>query len=183
MAAILVRIIPFHKAIRLLLAVVLLINGAIASGFRHVHAAGEETHSHRASDGSHQVCDHVGSHSHKRRSTEAPGHGDRSSLEVRLVAHTHVSLLGIEISLPSSSQSDEEGCEPGSAELYCRNVDSAIVAATRLAEFELLRPVSSRGLAAVAVPTHHAGTNLFPQFHAAYLCDGARLQRSGVLLI
>ena len=124
---------------------------------QHSHAAGDRPHSHVHA---HQVHDHEHEHN---------GLGPS-------VAHTHVTLFGVDFTLPAESEDDasrEDRCTflgqtPSGIETDQSASRFSVVAEPEFDSGELLPTVPTfRSIAASAAP----------------LCDTARHERSGVLLI
>ena len=148
-----------HHLIAVVLAVCTLLIGVPAR--QHAHAAGDRPHSHGHG---HEHSRHVHEHGH-----EHDGLGSS-------YAHVHVTLFGVDFTLPANSDDDEgreERCTflgqtPSGIELD-RSASHFSVVAEPVFDFGELFPVVAtfRSIAASAAP----------------LCDTARHERSGVLLI
>lgn len=135
---------------------------------QHSHVAGDRPHSHGNShDGAHHVhAHHVHDHGH-----EHEHNGVGSS-----VAHVHVTLFGVDFTLPAESDDDassEERCTflgqtPSGIEMSPSTSHFSVVAEPMFDAGELLPMVATfRSIAASAAP----------------LCDTARQERCCVLLI
>ena len=174
-------LIPFHNAISLLLAAALLTNSVAVTHFSHIHAGGEECHSHGAeADHGHVGC-HEGGHAHEGISAERDDDGNVTHLTTGPIPHAHVSLFGFMFSLPSSDKSGPNEDEPD--ELAALDDDPAIVPINHLVRCDDVRPgspLSCPGDTIVQIP---ATKTLCAQVPTPPLCDRARFERSGVLLI
>jgi hypothetical protein len=129
---------------------------------QHSHAAGDRPHSHLHAR-------HV--HAHHGHDHEHVHDGVESSY-----AHVHVTLFGVDFTLPADSDDDKNhdarctflGQAPSGVEMDQSNSHSSLVA----------DPVMDAGRPLSIVPTFRSIAAA-----AAPLCDTARHERSGVLLI
>ena len=173
-----------QKAMNLLLSALVLAWGFVPPGFEHAHAGGGDSdHQH---DTDHDVAHH-GSHHHDADAEHhehavEPDDTDVTAL-VDYALHFHWQLLGVEFSMPmpmEPTDGDDEGTVPPAVV----RVMNEIVPATQAG------PAFGRVLlAANCAPSADVVRNLEPiprppnLVTSIPLCDSARLERSGVLLV
>ena len=163
-----------------MLSALVLAWGVVPPGFEHAHAGGHSDHQH---DKCREVSHH-GSHHHDTDDEhhEHAAESDATGL-VDCVLHFHWRLLGVEFSMPVPTEpadGDDEGTVPPAVV----RMTSEIVPATQAG------PAFGRVLlAASCAPSADVVRNLEPiprppnLVTSVPLCDSARLERSGVLLV
>ena len=168
------------------MAVVVAGSNGFSPGVTHAHAGGAATHSHgsdadsransrEADDHGHSHAGHAHSHSHKHPH-------DHSARVEDCVTHTHANFLGLPITIPATDDGRSSDRQDGAAllvEIVAAPCDVASNGHGTRIEAQLGVPTFSVSLSAdTLLSIHHrpnAGHNL--------LCDTARLERTGVLLI
>ncbi len=175
------RISPHQKLISWLLAALLLVNGIGAQGFNHAHAEGNESHSH-ANDGmvAHVCGVHRNSH-HGDHPTEQPHHGDGDLTPTR-VLHTHLSLFGLVFSIPDSEDTHDADEVSQSSSFLRLNDQRNVLLVDRYLDMEFLRTLTLAATFGDAV-ANHVAVLTSSQVASTPLCDSARFERTGVLLI
>ena len=170
-----------NKTLTLLLVATTLAGWLMPPGVRHAHAGGEEAHSHHHDHEDdhrhgHHACESHGEHGVAERDVEAAG---------LVVAHIHFNFLGFGFSLPCPD-SDED--DPTNQDRI------ATFGFVGLSKEVLLQRESARDIAIVfsidlqcwfhreeALEALHRLVAL--RLDRSLLCDSARFERSGVLLI
>ena len=170
-----------QKAMNLLLSALVLAWGFVPPGFEHAHAGGGD------SDHQHDECREVAHHDSHDHDTDDGHHEHATETDVTLlvdhVLHLHWRLLGVELSVPVSvepADGDDEDTVPPPVV----RVTNEIVPATQAG------PLFGRVLlVASCAPSADVVRNLEPiprppnLVTSIPLCDSARLERSGVLLV
>ena len=171
-----------RKTLNLLLSALVLAWGIVPPGVLHTHAGGDDS-THRYSN-AHEVACHD---SHDHDSDDE--HHDHATLpDVSLLAdsvvHLHWQFLGIEFSMPVPEQTAEGDDDRGTLPSALAPVMNEAVPAIQLG--------SSLGrvfLGAVCAPSTDVVRDLEPVprppnlVTSIPLCDSARFERSGVLLV
>lgn len=179
-----------HLLMTLLLIAVMAIPAMSPPALRHSHADGDKSHQHGAASAERHT--HGPRHAHSprhRHSADAAKtkhtHDDRASQSPQSpVEHLHVFWFGIQFSLPLSAPERSDSPRPMvSTEQWVPlisevtlpdafQVGSHIPAVDLLTSTELTPRL-----------TAHSEVRPLPQLAAALLCDAARRERSGVLVI
>ncbi|MDC0934824.1 hypothetical protein OAS39_00965 [Pirellulales bacterium] len=170
-----------YNAVSVLLTALMLAGSVGAHAFGHAHVGGDEFHSHADGAivvhdcGSHR-CAYCNDHQEQHRCT-----GDYP-LAAASVSHTHLTLFGFDFSIPPAGDSDDDHDNPLSTTFVGLSDDCPIVLVARSLDIDLLRALLLTASVGdlVASPT---ATFAMPQAPSAPLCDSARFERSGVLLI
>jgi hypothetical protein len=172
-----------QKAMNLLLSALVLAWGFVPPGFEHAHAGGDSDHQH---DQCREVSHH-GSHHHdaddEHHEHAAEPEDTDGTLLVEFALHFHWQLLGVEFSMPVPTE-PADGDDGGPVPPVVVRVMSEIVPATQ-AGLAFGRAL----LAANCAPSADVVRNLEPiprppnLVTSIPLCDSARLERSGVLLV
>ncbi|MFV2069935.1 MAG: hypothetical protein ACC645_23460 [Pirellulales bacterium] len=171
-----------RKTMNLLLSALVLAWGIVPPGFQHAHEGGSDT-AHRH-DSRHEVIHHD-SHHHD---TEDAHHEHATLPEVsRLgdyVVHLHWLFLDMDFSMPVPEEPVDGGDDDGTVPTAFVRVMNEMVPATH-AGSSFVRMLQ----AAICMPGVDVVSSLEPIPHPSNLvtslplCDSARLERSGVLLI
>ena len=169
-----------HHSISVLLAASLLANGSGGHGFGHSHVGGDDSHSHADEP---TVAHDCGTHKCSHRHSNADEHPHEVEIQWTLASifHTHLNLFGFDFSVPASDNPHDDD-ESRSSMWICLVDDSAVVLTARTIDIDLLRTLSLKP-SADDVTGSAAATFTTPQVPTAPLCDSARFERSGVLLI
>ncbi len=164
------------------LLAVLVIGGSISPpAYRHAHAGGDVAHNHRSQNGQKQVDSH-GNGCHCDCHHHAAHHGHASEAPT---AHVHVGLPWIELTLPTSDDSDSDPSRSDRDDLpvivrviddYVPNSDGGGDASTHAVTKS---PIRSHVVVSSTPSLKHAQ----PTAPSVLLCDTARHERSGVLRI
>lgn len=166
----------------LLLSALVLAWGIVPPVVRHGHEGGEDTtHRHNAVAPQGHDC---GNRGHSIDADSQPAGAEGSPAVLRsLVVHLHWSLWGVDFSVPVS-QDDQPSDEGNATEsvVVCL-VDSVPTPVTENNSFASIDPVTiwQFGLASTVVQT--SSLPLSSRTQSAPLCDRARRERSGVLLV
>ena len=183
----------FHKALTLLLTTAVLTGSLLPPALSHAHAEGDRPHSQR----SEAVINDDHAHSHH---TEKHDHADHSeqdrgeSMPPFLVGgtkessiHLHVFVFGIDFSIPMPHRdgSDDPLTPDDGGHIEYVRLTTDVVLASRV---DLSVAVDVAAAASVFPDRHDAALSLTARFgirtvDRILLCDGARFERSGVLLI
>ncbi len=169
-----------QKTMNLLLSALVLAWGIVPPGVQHVHAGGSDpTHGHgerdeMAHDGSH---DHESDHEHHDHAMVTD-----LSLLADYVLHLHWRLLGVEFSMPMPEKpvDDDEGTVPP-AVVRVMN-EEGLTMQTGPSFGRVMLAVTCTPSADV-VQKLEAVPRLPNLVTSIPLCDSARLERSGVLLV
>lgn len=161
--------------VRMLLSVGLLLNGFCTRAIHHAHAGGDRPHDHHVS----HEHDHRG-HSHDVCSN----HTSRASELSDSIPHRHFSMLGFEMTTPSSGESNQSDPSP------YEPTKLAVIAATRAGSLAAawrapVSPLRALQCAANAMRAQCPAASCRFSFRpalAGFLCDTARHERSGVQL-
>ena len=166
----------------LLLSTLVLAWGIVPSAIRHGHEGGEDTnHRHEA------VANHGRDHDDRGHSSDAdsqPAGSEVSPAVLRsLVVHLHWSLFGVDFSVPVSEDDQPDDGSNAAEPAVVRLVDSVPTPAIEndRSPSNSLVTASQPGLDSAVVPTSSLTTPSLTQ--SAPLCDRARHERSGVLLV
>ena len=181
-----------RNLVTLLLIAVMALSAVSSPALRHSHTDGDQSHQHSVATVEHRqdahACDHKHSTRHHRHAdatrTKKP-HDERASQSAQSpVVHLHVFGFGFQSSLPLSDpdRSDSRPSNPGAeewvpliSEISFPNVaqdGSTILAVDLLTPTGLMPRLPARS--EVRPPRESA---------MALLCDAARRERSGVLVI
>jgi hypothetical protein len=169
----------------LLLAALVVAWGSVPPAVRHSHVGGDDArHCHR----------HHGRDAHRHfHGNDAHGHfherSDRSSQDVStrilagVIVHLHWGWLGLHVSLPVTEDERSDGGPDGAVPTVFRLVDmlpTPTVGTCGFAGHSLSPEPPSGFVGFVAAAPLQRSPDLLP---AAPLCDRARRERSGVLLV
>jgi hypothetical protein len=170
-----------NNTMNMLLATLLVVNSVGAYGYHHAHAGGDESHSHGGDAIVTHECDSHTCPEHDDHSRENPNEGE-TRLASATIAHAHFSFFGFELSIPDSDDSRQHDDDPRSMTFVSLGDDCEVVVSARYADIELLRTLSLTAYNSdvAATPTAEPST---PQVLSKCLCDSARFERCGVLLI
>jgi len=196
-----------HKALKLVLASAVLVGSLVPPAFCHAHTAGDRPHSHNSELGEHSkrdehghVHDHKVSKEHHHRSQhsddddcslETPKHVESAPTlgdnEVeRSARHSHFFFVGFSFSfpLPFSDESDNP-LTPDERHLEYVRLTTDVVLASRV---DLSDAVDVATAAPVFLDRFDAAMSRTTKssirpVDRILLCDSARCERSGVLLI
>lgn len=171
------RFFPSQKAISWLLTALLLVNGAGMHGFCHAHVEGDEFHSHDNETMLSHDCD-----SHNRDHSQEKVVGYESQLAEVSIHHIHLSFFGMDFSQPDSEDSPSDDEETQSSIFVRLTHDCSIVLVAQSLDSDCLR-ILSLSPTSCDVVTFQVATLSAPQVPTAPLCDCARFERSGVLVI
>ncbi len=175
-----------HRSISLLLTAAVLAGAVLPPAVGHAHVGGDESHSHEQE---HAYDDHVHHHAHQHVDE---GHGDdRNGDDVfgSSVPHLHLSVAGFNFSLPLPI--DGHSHRP----FLPMNDDVGVFAVVSLTDdFTIVSQVDLATIVDVSVAdvvTSDVSTDeddararwLKGRADRIFLCDSARCERSGVLLI
>ena len=167
-------------ATNLLLSALVLAWGVVPPAVRHSHEGGADVN-HR-----HEVAAHHGHehHGHSHDEDWHPGGAKVSASVLRgLVVHLHWSFLGLDFSVPLSDDEQSKDGRQAATPAVVRLVDFAPAPTLDTGHSLSIAPVivalSSLEAALVQAPSL-AG---FERRQSAPLCDRARRERSGVLLV
>jgi hypothetical protein len=166
----------------LLLSALVLAWGIVPPAIRHGHEGGEEAnHSHEA----------VAHHEHDHDGHQHPGHEDSQPAGAvvspgafrGLVVHLHWSLFGVDFSVPVSQNEPPEDGSNNAEPALVRLVDSVPSPVLGNSSFagDSSAAAAQAGLDSAVAPTSLLTTGKLTQ--SAPLCDRARHERSGVLLV
>jgi hypothetical protein len=179
-----------QRGIRLLLSILLIAGNGISPGVTHAHAEGDRPHRHEHhGDGdivhshSHRTGDHGhGHHDHGNRADQIVPDDDPCRVE-ESIAHTHINVFGVPLTLPLK----EEGGSQRNQELPVVKVD-ALAAACVVRANNL--PTAGFWISLSALPPcvrsaldNDVSMCRAPQATHIPLCDTARRERSGVLVV
>lgn len=170
-----------QKTMTWILTALLLVNGIGTHGFHHAHARGEESHSH-ASKGVEAPKHAAPGHSHCDHHRGEQSHGNVCDLAAGAILHTHISLFGIDLSIPHSDDSRDDDEENHSSVFVRTHDNCANLLVARSLDIDHLRTLALIATCRDAVGNPVAALTL-PQVLSTPLCDSARFERSGVLLI
>jgi hypothetical protein len=175
-----------HRGFRLLLSVVVIATNGVSPGMTHAHAGGALPHNHVADAGSRPHSHDADDHGHAHRG-HAHSHGHKhphegSACIEDCVPHTHANFFGLPVTIPAKDGSGSKG----------RYDDTALKVEVVAAQSD----VTPNGLGGIAVPSLAVHTfavwfsadkmlSIYhpPNANHTVLCDTARLERSGVLLV
>lgn len=181
----------FHKALTLLLTTAVLTGSLVPPGIRHAHAAGDQPHSQGSHVEAHAGHNHGSRHHHHDSSHEFRDHDESAQARVdnglgQSIAHMHFSFFGFDFSFPLPHRDGSDGpLTPDERQLEVVRLTDDVTPVSRVDVVN-----------AVAVTT--APLDYFDRFDAEMsrsaksgvravdrilLCDSARFERSGVLLI
>lgn len=178
------RINSYQSVVSVLLAAVLVVDGVGLHGFGHAHLGGDQDHSHEdgaTAEHDECTCHHChGDHHHSQHQAES-SLACEAELTAGLVEHAHLSIFGFEFSVPISDES--QGKHPSqSLSFICLRDDCVVV--------PVVRPVHSDLLLQALLTTEDSQTAEMDlaapakaQVPSPPLCDSARFERSGVLLV
>lgn len=165
------------------LLAVLVLGGSISPpAYRHAHAGGDIAHNHHSDSDqrhleSHSHHGHGHSHSHPHRHQT----DDLSAAEAP-TSHLHLTILGFELTLPTSEHEDDSpDSERDKMPVIVRVLDECVLAADgadRSLDHEATRSVIV-STAVISSADSHKHTR--PTVPSVLLCDAARHERSGVL--
>jgi hypothetical protein len=173
------------RGLGLLLAAVLASRAASPPGFYHVHAGGDQPHRHHSLAGLDHADDGHGDHAlstNSRYEHDGGWQGVWSDLQPA-IAHTHFCWFGWEMSLPLPAIPDDSvPGEDGSELILVQVMGDHEWNLQPPAQSATILPLDYRApLAEAAIdrpPEHASSPALIPP-----LCDSARHERSGVLVI
>lgn len=184
-----------HSVMTILLSGAVLASSVLPPAVCHAHAGGNRHHSHdepasndhnRDHGHHHHVADdsdHEG-HDHQRPANELP----QSEAEIELtVAHLHFSIAGFDFSLPLPSDDGSNGPtsdDAGYLQFVRLTDDTTTVSRVDLsAAVELSTPAPRAFNPSVDAAVQAARWLCARTADRTLLCDSARCERSGVLLI
>lgn len=162
-----------NSGLKLLLAAAVLVGSVMPPAIQHAHAGGDKTHDHWANK---QHTPHRHSHHH----------GERNKVAEEQKAHRHLHLFGFDLHLPvnESPTTPGRGNQSSGEELILVRLLDTDAAMTSQQSVERLF-VTVPSLATISPET--AGLTLQSDQRERStsnpLCDSARCERSGVLLI
>lgn len=168
------RLRSLQNGLKLLLAAVVLLGCVIPPAVQHVHADGDKAHDHR----------HHASHSAGHRHPH--GHEMQTTKAEETPPHRHLHLLGFDFWWPIGEFPDTPGSDDemaGDDLILVRVLETeAVSASTPLIDrliiaFPVWSTISGQTIAQVLLRGDREGPTAQP------LCDSARCERSGVLLI
>ncbi len=183
-----------HNLVTLLMIAVMAIPAVSSPAFRHRHADGDKSHQHGVASAERHEHSHSHGpsqsqsprHSHAADATKAKhAHDDRASHSAQPpVEHLHVFWFGFEFSLPLSAPGRSDSPQPtASTEQWVPLISEVTLLdapqdGSRILAVDLLMPTD-------LAPRLSARANARPlrQPAVALLCDTARRERSGVLVI
>lgn len=193
-----------HKTMTILLSGAVLASASLPPGFCHAHAGGDREHSHHAAGAGHHHVDAQLTHEHheegdeERRSHHSPNQDDRhrhdgSHEEERGIespaAHLHFLTAGFDFSLPlpvdghSDGPLGPMGDDAGFVGIFRLTDDFTVVSQVDLAS---IVDVSVADVLTIDVSADEDDARarwLKGRADRIFLCDSARCERSGVLLI
>lgn len=176
-----------QSVVSVLLTAVLVVNGIGLHGFGHAHVGGEDDHSHVGEATakhkvpiSHYSHDSHDDHHHAQHDENHQCSVCDSQLSAGLVNHSHFSLFGFEFSIPTSD--DSQGDEQSQSWEYLCQREDVVVPIVRSLQSDLLQQtlLATDVCQTVATLREFSATAQVPSLP---LCDGARFERSGVLLV
>lgn len=187
-----------HQIMAILLSGAVLTSSVLPPAVCHAHSEGGEQHSHRRDDeepasNDHDYHHHVTAHSdHDEHEHGQPA--EESSLNpagIELaVAHLHFSVAGINFSLPLPTGDRPNGPlaptrdDAGSLQFVRLTDDTVTVSRVDLsAAVDLSAPAPLLADSSVDPAVQAAYWRCFRNADRVFLCDSARCERSGVLLI
>lgn len=171
-----------HKSMTLLLSAMTLAGSIIPPGIAHAHMGGEEPHSHEVAHGHHHEHEHRNeSDSHESSAVDDHGLGDT-------VPHLHFSIAGCEFSLPLPVRNESNGPlapldDDGDVAVVRLTDDFTIVSQVDLASIVDVSVPDCQTIGASADEDDAGARWLCGRADRIFLCDSARCERSGVLLI
>ena len=175
--------IAFHKMINLVVAALVFAQTTMGHGSSHAHVGGGEDHTHanKVTDDDDHTSHHHASHHHDEQADDCT-HKTVMRLERVSVQHTHITCLGFEIVIPDFD--DSQSHETGSNLLKFVGLidDCTIQLVGRSLDTNLLSPFADDN-SIEEIVTSPSKESRFPQFLSEPLCDAARFERTGVLLI
>ena len=162
----------------------MLTSAVAAHGFSHRHAGGDESHSHRA----HATVDGGHSHDHddcRHHSHVPPEQAIEHEPDVLAGSelHAHLWILGFDLSLPPSDGSEHQDQDTEFVTLLGQGNMPFPVVTRHLPAFELLLLQLNAVALTGDVPIDTFDRIGHAQVSTPPLCDCARFERSGVLLI
>src|SRR5690606_189389 len=173
----------FQNLTTVSLVAAVLAGSLLSPGVRHAHSQGDVPHSHDAaavvSHEDHHGQAHDESHTHHgdhRHESDAPS-GD-------LVGHWHISLLGIEFTFPQEDEPHEPLTQyQGELVVLRLTPDVVVNSAVALADLVNLSSDTASSADRIDVEGRWSANPLSRPVDRILLCDSARCERSGVLLI
>lgn len=172
---------PIHNLVSFLMIGAVLSGSLLSPAVRHAHADGNLPHSHAADVASRDVHHaHSGGTPHVHKSPDCV----KEKLSDRAV-HCHVAFLWFDLTLPREGEPSDSQSPFGEDSVVVERVAPEIITKsvtgrTALEHLTWIPSVSAQlGEAAIA-PVPQA---LFHPVDRILLCDSARCERSGVLLI
>ena len=175
----------FHNLTTVSLVAAVLGGSLLSPGVRHAHSQGDVAHSHVAEAASHESHHghlHGKSHTHHSdHSLESDSHSRKELTD--LVGHWHISLLGIEFTIPQDGVPGEPfpQCE---GELVVLRLTPDVTLSFAVALTDLVDLSSETTVFDDRSDVEPAGSviALVLPVDRILLCDSARCERSGVLL-
>lgn len=181
-----------QRCMSLVLAAVMLPSGTMSPGVCHAHAEGDRPHRH---DRPHYYeANHSDQHDghgphdadHRHEDDSARHSHDGECTVTRAVLHVHVNLFGFEMTLPSSGQDRHEGQEKqstGTAQFVIGPDSPAISGPHAYSLRNLLLPPTALPAGCCLSPDEHHHLVKSSEHCSIPLCDSARRERSGVLIV
>lgn len=177
-----------HNSIRAMLVLALLTNSVGVHGYTHSHSDGDAPHAHdshatAATAESDHPCSLALEHFHDDcRAAHLRGAAEHQ-LSKGQVAHSHLNVFGIDFSIPTPIDSQESHESQHSLAFLRINDEPAIAPTLRVERLDFLRTTLFASQDSITSVAESAAVQSSPQVFTPPLCDGARLERSGVLLI
>jgi hypothetical protein len=174
------------SCIRVLLSIALIATSGVAPRLTHAHSRGNKQHTHCA-ETVHLLTDHAGRDGHAHHCPSGPaenkgadGHHDCVS---DTVAHTHIACFGMPITVPvSSDEHSTDGPRQLALEVKIVATSSDVLQSASRLLANIAVPLTASGVVAM-VSDDLASAHHSPHVDRVLLCDTARLERSGVLLV
>ena len=172
-----------RKLVTLLLIVVMAMPAVSSPALRHSHADGDKSHQHGVASAERHGHSHT--HGHANATKAKHSHDDRVSHSAQSpVEHLHVFWFGFETSMPPSAPDHSDAQRPiASMEQWVPLISEVILSDT--AQDGLTMLVVDLFTPTGLTPRLPARSEVRPPHESAvaWLCDTARHERSGVLVI